>query len=179
MKNNLEILGRSSLFHGMEEKDIVSALECLQAQERNYEKNTALFRHGDHMEKFGLVLDGSVLIRKIDFQGNTVILTRIMPGELFGEAFACGGLLSEVDAVASGRTRILWLDYQRILFPCENVCQFHRTMMGNLIQIFARKNVFLTGRIQHLSRRTLREKVLSYLSEQAKRHPGLQTAWSS
>lgn len=167
MKNNLEMIGNSILFHEIALPDIEAILGCLQAQSKKYEKNTILQHSGDYMDRFGLVQSGSVFIQKMDFQGNTVILTQVMPGELFGEAFVCGGLPAEVDIITSDRAQILWMDYRNILSPCENACPFHRTLMKNLIQVLARKNVFLTGRIEHLSKRSLREKVLSYLSEQA------------
>lgn len=167
MKNNMDIIGNSFLFHGIAYTEVEAVLGCLQAQSKQYEKNTILQHSGDYMDCFGLVLKGGILIQKMDFQGNTVILAHVVPGELFGEAFVCGGLPAEVDIITSEQAQILWMDYRKILSPCEKACPFHRTLMKNLIQVLARKNVFLTGRIEHLSKRSLREKVLSYLSEQA------------
>lgn len=167
MKKNLEIIGNSPLFAGIALEDIEAVLKCLQAQIKEYEKNELLLQSGSQMKRFGMILQGSVLIQKPDFEGNTVILTQVTPGELFGEAFACGSIPAGVDILVQEPTQILWLDYQKILSPCECVCSFHRMLMSNLVQILARRNIFLTGRIEHLSKRTLREKVLSYLSEQA------------
>lgn len=167
MKNNLEIIGNSPLFAGIALEDIEAILKCLQAQTKEYEKNELLLQSGSQMKRFGMILQGSVLIQKPDFEGNTVILTQVTPGELFGEAFACGSIPAGVDIWVQEPTQILWLDYQKILSPCECACSFHRMLMRNLVQILARRNIFLTGRIEHLSKRTLREKVLSYLSEQA------------
>ena len=167
MKNNLEIIGNSVLFSGIATEDIEAILKCLQAQTRTYEKNELLLQSGSRMKRFGMILRGSVLIQKPDFEGNTVILTQVTSGELFGEAFACGSVPAGVDILVQEPTEILWLDYQKILSPCSCACTFHRMLMSNLVQLLARRNVFLTGRIEHLSKRTLREKVLSYLSEQA------------
>ena len=167
MKKNLEIIGNSPLFAGIALEDVEAVLKCLQAQIKEYEKNELLLQSGSQMKRFGMILQGSVLIQKPDFEGNTVILTQVTPGELFGEAFACGSIPAGVDIWVQEPTQILWLDYQKILSPCECVCSFHRMLMSNLVQILARRNIFLTGRIEHLSKRTLREKVLSYLSEQA------------
>lgn len=167
MKNNLEIIGNSPLFAGIAREDIGAILNCLQAKTKKYDKNEMLLQSGNKMKRFGMILQGSVLIQKPDFEGNTVILTQVTSGELFGEAFACGSIPAGVDILVQEATEILWLDYQKILSPCECACTFHRQLMSNLVQILARRNIFLTGRIEHLSKRTLREKVLSYLSEQA------------
>ena len=89
MKKNLEIIGNSPLFAGIALEDVEAVLKCLQAQIKEYEKNELLLQSGSQMKRFGMILHGSVLIQKPDFEGNTVILTQVTPGELFGEAFAC------------------------------------------------------------------------------------------
>ncbi len=159
----------SPLFHSLRPEETGKALACLQAVEKLYDKGEVLLLAGDVTHRLGLVLSGSVNIRKEDLEGNAALLARILPGELFAEAFAASGLPLSVTAEAAEKTAVLWLDYRRLLTPCGNACSFHTAVIGNLLEILARKNVFLTGRIEHLSRRSLREKVLSYLSEQAVR----------
>ena len=68
---------------------------------------------------------------------------------------------------------ILWLDYNKLLSPCQYACPFHAAVIKNMVKILANKNIFLNARIGHLSKRTLKEKVLSYLTGQARQHNSL------
>ncbi len=159
----------SPLFRSLQPEEVSKLLACLQAAEKTYDKGEILLLAGDVAHHLGLVLSGSVNVRKEDIDGSAALLARIFPGELFAEAFAASGLPLAVTAEAAEKTAVLWLDYRRLLAPCRNACAFHSTAIGNLLEILARKNVFLTGRIEHLSKRSLKEKVLSYLSDQAAR----------
>ena len=56
-----------------------------------------------------------------------------------------------------------------VLFPCETVCAQHRQLTQNLIRVLAQKNMQLNEKAGYLSQRSTREKLLSYLSAQARR----------
>ena len=107
---------------------------------------------------------------RVDYYGNRSILTSIEPPQLFGEAFACAGLDSvPVDVIAAEDTDILLTDAMHIARPCENACAFHRQMTLNLLQIVARKNLVLHRKIEITSKRSTREKLMTYLLLQAKK----------
>lgn len=90
-----------------------------------------------------------------------------MPGEIFAEAFAAAGETSLVTVEAARDTEVLWIHFERMMRSGAGKAQ--QTLVENMMQILAKKNLFLAGRVSHLSRRTLREKVLSYLAGQAAR----------
>lgn len=155
------------LFRSVPPAEREGLLSCLQAREKRYKKGEFLLHAGDAAPYFGLVTGGAVRIVKEDWDGGVILLARIEPGELFAEAFAAAGLPLTVSAQAEAGAAVLWLDYRRVLSPCPSRCPSHAALAGNLLRILASKNVFLTGRIEHLSKKTLREKVLSYLAEQS------------
>lgn len=170
LKQNRPIpLPDAPLFASIGKKERESLLACLGAREKRYAKGAPLLSAGETTVHFGLVLSGTLRIVKEDYNGNTILLALVSPGELFAEAFAAGGFPLTVSVLAEEDAAVLWLDYRRLLTPCQNACPFHAVLAGNLLRILGRKNVFLTGRIEHLSKKSLREKVLSYLSEQAVR----------
>ena len=157
------------LFAGIVPEERPGLFACLREEEKAYRKGDILLHAGETTGRFGLVTAGAVRIIKEDYQGSAVLVARIRPGELFAEAFAAGGLPLTVSAQAEDAAAVLWLDCRRVLTPCGNACPMHAALTGNLLRLVSRKNVFLTGRIEHLSKRTLRERVLSYLSEEAQR----------
>ena len=117
----------------------------------------------------GVVLTGSLHIVQEDFWGRRTILTHIGPGELFGEAFAFAELERlPVSAMAAEDAEVLLLDQRKIMSPCPEACGFHSDLVGNMLRILARKNVGLVQKIAHLTRRSTREKLLSYLSIRAR-----------
>ena len=107
---------------------------------------------------------------KHDFYGNRNIVASVHQGQLFGEAFACGDIkILPVSAFATEDSIIMLINYRKILTICSNCCQFHNKLIYNMLRIVANKNIFLTQKIEFLSKRTTKEKVLGYLAQEAKK----------
>ena len=107
---------------------------------------------------------------KEDVWGNTTILTRMTRGHLFGESFACGSDdVSTVAFLATENTEVLWLPFDRVMSTCCNSCAFHQQIIKNMVIMLANKNQSLMEKIEVVSKKTLREKILSYLSQEAQR----------
>jgi CRP-like cAMP-binding protein len=122
----------------------------------------------DEPRFIGVVLSGALHILQDDFWGNRAILARAEPGELFGEAFSCGGVKKlPVSVQAVEQSEVLLIDLSRIITTCSSACVFHRDLIKNTLQDMARKNIALIKKMEHITRRTTREKLLSYLSSQA------------
>lgn len=169
MKDFFDILRECPLFDRIGDESLKEMLGCLNAKERSYKKGDAVFAEGDKAKYLGIVLEGSVQLVRVDYYGNRSILANIEPPQLFGEAFACAGLKSlPVDAVAATDTRILLLDAQRIARPCGNACPCHGQTILNLLHIVAKKNLVLHQKIEITSKRSTREKLMTYLMLQAK-----------
>ena len=169
MKDFFDILRECPLFDRIGDESLKEMLGCLNAKERSYKKGDVVFAEGDKAKYLGIVLEGSVQLVRVDYYGNRSILANIEPPQLFGEAFACAGLKSlPVDAVAAADARILLLDAQRIARPCGNACPCHGQTILNLLHIVAKKNLVLHQKIEITSKRSTREKLMTYLLLQAK-----------
>ncbi len=170
MENDLRVVEKSKLCKGIGEQDTASMLKCLGAYRRSYRKGDCVFRNGERITAVALLLEGAVHIRKEDYWGNLSILHEISAGEVFGETYACldGGEMLN-NAVAVKNSQVLFLDVKRVLTTCSSACQFHGKLIQNLLSVLAQKNKLLTRKLEHMSRRTTREKLLSYLSEQSLR----------
>lgn len=159
---------RNSLFHGISDEEITSLMGCLHARCQEYVKEQHILHIGDAVHEVGIVLDGNVHVVKDDFWGNASILTNISAGDVFAESYACSGSpISEVNVVTASKSLILWIDFSRILGTCSNSCQFHTRLIHNLITSMGNKNRMLTKKIEHMSKRTTRDKLLSYLSAES------------
>lgn len=170
MKEYLDVLKTVSLFFGIEEPDLMGLLSCLCAKVMRFEKDEIIFLSGGQIKSFGIVLCGYVQVIREDFYGNRHIIANIGAGESFGESFACADEKSlTVSVVAAAQSDILFIDCGRLSSPCGKACAFHGRLIHNMLNIVAQKNIALTQKIEHISQRTTREKLLAYLSSQAQK----------
>ena len=170
MKEFVPVLKQTKLFAGVEEEDVFSMLSCLGARLRTYKKGEYVLRQGQRLSDILVLAEGSLYIQKDDYWGNRSILGHIGVGEIFGEAYASpesGALLNDVVAVEN--SSVFFFDVKRVITTCSSACRFHTLVVQNLFFAISEKNRSLVQKLDYLSRRTTREKLISYLSEEAKK----------
>lgn len=168
---DISFLEKTDLFHGTSAEEISAMLHCLHAKKQHYRKNEVIYRTGDVVTCLGIVLIGSVFIENVDFWGNRHVLELILPGQVFAEAYA--SIPNEplmFDVIAQEATDVLFLNVQKILEVCPNSCTHHNKLIQNLLRVSAQKNLTLSRRSLHTAPKTIRGRLLSYLSFQALRH---------
>ncbi len=167
MKKIFEAAKSSPLFSGIAFSDFERMLNCLSAKTADYMKGDVILLSGDTVNFVGLVLSGSVQVIKEDMDGRITILTELGVSELFGEVFACADIAqSPVTVLAAESTEILRMDYKKIITSCTSACPFHAKLIENMLKLVARKNLMLNQKIEILSKRTTREKLLAYFDMQ-------------
>lgn len=163
MKKNFEIIKDNPLFEGITFSDFSKMYDCLSAQIKCYKKNEVILLAGDEINFVGIVLKGNVRIVKEDINGNRNILTEIEPSQIFAEVFACAEVYhSPVNIEAVNDCEIMLFNYRRIITTCNNPCFFHNKLTENMLKIIARKNLMLNQKIEVLSKRTTREKLICF-----------------
>ncbi len=168
MENFFKILMSSPLFDEIGENELSSLLNCLAAKTVKYEKNDIILSSPEKLRSIRFVLTGSVYVVQDDFWGNRTIIAYIPAGNTFAEAFTCcEDEYLPLSAVAAEECEIMLIDYSRIIKNCPSSCSFHNTLIKNMIKIVASKNIMLTRKMEHLTKRTTREKILSFLSFRA------------
>lgn len=161
------ILSGTPLFEGIREEEIEAMLKCLSANERSFEKDTYIYRAGDMTGRLGVVLEGAVHIIKDDVWGNRKIIANIGRGQIFAETYAClKGEAMMVDVQAAEPSKVLFMDVNRILTTCSSACDFHTRLIRSLMYVLARKNLLLSKKMDIITPRSLRERVLVYLSQE-------------
>lgn len=162
---NYNFLTKTALFQGICEQEAEAVTKCLHVEVRAYLKGETIFHVGDTIKSLGMVLDGSVTIEHDDVWGNKNIVDNIGAGQVFGETYAC---ISDervmMNVVAAKKTEILFLNIEKLFTTCTSVCGYHNRLIQNLLLITAQKNQNLTRKIFHTAPKTIRGKLLSYLS---------------
>lgn len=165
---NYKFIADTTLFGGCKEEEAKAMLCCLGAQEKTFSKEQAIYYTGQTVPKMGLLLSGRVHIVRTDVWGNQNIIGHIVPGDVFAETYACvRGEPLQADVIAVEPSGILFLDVWRVLRTCASSCSHHERLIQNLITIMAAKNLNLTHKISHITPKTIRGRLLSYLSQEA------------
>ena len=170
MKKYISVLKKARLFYGVEYAEIEAMLSCLGARLSTYKKGEYVFCRGEHIGDICVLAEGSLYIQKDDYWGNRSILGRIEEGEMFGEAYVApqsGTLLNDV--VAEQDSAVIFFDVKRVITTCSSACRFHAMVVQNMFYAISEKNRKLVQKLVHMSKRTTREKLISYLSEEASR----------
>ena len=169
MKKYLPVLKNCPLFYNVSEEKILVLLSCLGARVESFDKRITIFAEGSKAEYIGIVLTGKAQIIQDDYYGNRNIVSVVMPSEMLLEAFACAELSEiPVSVVADGQSEVMLIDCSHILHTCSNNCGFHQQLIVNLMKGLASKTLSYYQKIEFTSKRSTRDKLLAYLSYQAK-----------
>lgn len=159
---------KSPLFDGITPEDRKTMLGCIGYHIGTFQKGDIVAFEDENIKHIGILLSGAVDMVKEDLWGNKTMLVRMRKDELFGETFACGeDNLSVVTFEVSEDAKILFIPFDRVMHSCTMACVFHHRLIENMVHIIANKNRDLMRKVEVVSKRTIREKLLTYLSIQA------------
>lgn len=175
MENSLEIIQNTPLFKGIKDDAIKELLDYFSVGIKAYKRGEFIYHVGECAPNMGLVLTGSVHIIKEDFWGNRDILAEVDGGGLFAENYAfLANVPLEVSVITIEQTEVLFLDVRSLISDAIGSRESNLIMIKNLLTILAQKNLMLTRKMEYLSQRTTREKLLSYLSGESQRQKSVQ-----
>ncbi len=165
---DISYLSATALFSGIRGEEFPELLSCLSAHERTFRKDETIWRAGDAVREIGLVESGSVNSVVNLYGGGSSLFAHTPAGDIFAESFAAlPGRELLCDVIAAEESRVLFLDIEKLYSFCAQSCSYHRQLLQNLLMISAAKNMALSLRMLHTAPKTIRERLLSYFSEQA------------
>ena len=167
MKKIFDVVKHNPLWSGIGLSDFEGMIRCMEAKTLKYNKNDIILLAGDLVNHIGMILSGEVKIMKEDAGGSVIIMAELGASEIFGEVFACAGIdHSPVTVQASEKCEIQFLNYRKVITSCSSQCAFHSKLIENMLKLIAQKNLFLSQKIEILSKRKTREKLLTFFDIQ-------------
>ena len=158
------VLNGSPLFQGITRNDIEAILSCLSATQKDFQKDQSIVREGDNVNNMGILLSGTAQSVKTDITGKQVIVTLIEPGNYIGVLLAAShNRTSPVTVQARENLAVLFIPMHNIL--SRSNCPNHAKLLSNLLDGIAEKALILHDRNDCLIKSTIRDKVLTFLSE--------------
>ena len=160
----LNILASAALFMDIRPSELEAMLSCNGAKIKNVQKGRFVLLTGSKPTHIGLVISGQFHILYEDFRGERSLIAVVSPGELFAEAICCAGVSeSPVTVMAKTDSTVMLLNFSRIVHLCSNACPFHTKLIENMLYLVASKNLLLQNRMEIISLKSIRSKVMRYL----------------
>ncbi|MBR5304751.1 MAG: Crp/Fnr family transcriptional regulator [Candidatus Gastranaerophilales bacterium] len=171
MEKYLSKIKKSPLFLGITEDELFKMLTCFGATIKQYESGDMIIRQGDVVSKIYMILEGSVYIEKDSYWGRRIIIQKL--NELNNIALglvASRNIESTISAVCSKKATILALNFNKCSTMCTNACNHHVALIQNMFKILSKENIELLEKIENISQKSIRDKLLTFLSNESLRH---------
>ena len=157
----------SLVFKGLSESELGQMMDSACARSCSFAKGSFIFHAGDTVQEMGVVQKGSVNIENIDPWGNKSILSNVPAGQVFAETYALCQEPLMVNAVAAENCEILFLNLQALMSEHNAGSSWYMKIMQNMLRIAVQKNLILSHRIFCTTAKTVRGRLLTYLSAMA------------
>ena len=167
-------LEQSPLFENISYEEYRRMLTCFQAAQRAFRPEELIYDFdGPKQDAVGIVERGEAALIRIDEDGVATVMETLGPGGVFGRtlAFATSSHDS-LEVVCRTPCDVLFIDYAHILKRCENACAHHSLLVQNMLRLMSGKAQNLSRRVDVLSRRSIREKLLCYFRQMAEQSGG-------
>lgn len=171
-KARITDISQLPIFASISADDCTLLFDCLGCRIRRYKKDAHILLEKELEGNVGAVLEGTVHMIKEDIWGNRALISYMKEGDIFGEVFAFeakGPDRQGISFVAASPVLVLFLPAGRILHPCKKSCPFHHQLSQNMFAMISSKNRLLLQKIEITSQGSVRSKILTYLSMEARR----------
>ena len=169
---NYDLLKNTKIFASASEFECQAMMFCFKTRFKTFPKNSHIIEQGQPMEDLILILKGSAKVESVDSLGDISILMNLKKGEIYGvESAYAGDSVYKDSLIATEKTMVMFMNKHRVITPCANRCKRHDIVVKHIMQMVAENNIQLLDKLTHMSKKTIREKLLSYfysLSEKAK-----------
>lgn len=158
----------TNLFENITDKNQEKILRILEATSLNFKPNCQILTSVKLNNMIGVVLSGYMQIIRTDYNGNRTIIEELTENDVFGTTIS--SLTDECEIITKEETRIVIIDFNNILNDVENNLSYYKQFIKNLLEIYTDKINTKNERIEILTKKTIRDKLLEYFKIVSKRN---------
>ena len=161
---------QTPVFDGISVEECRRIYDCFGVHERCFKPEELIYDFDTGRHTIGVLATGSAIVERMDRRGDRTILEHLEPGGVFGEMLMFQNVLGDSVCVSCEKTCCVWFfPEEKLERRCEKNCGHHNRMIENMFRLIRDKATALSERVEVLSRRSIREKLLCYFSlQQAK-----------
>ncbi|MHB1316050.1 MAG: Crp/Fnr family transcriptional regulator [Christensenellales bacterium] len=153
----------TELFEGISEEEYAAMMTCFQARFEKFAPRQSICNFGSSHNSVGIIQKGSAIVRRIDVDGNSSVLEYLNENSIFGEVLAFSTSAGDsIDVVSVDSCEVMFIDYDHIVGRCPKACTYHSTLVYNMLRMISTKTLELSERVEILSNRSIRNKLLCY-----------------
>lgn len=157
------LLKSTKIFSDANEFECQAMMFCFKTRFKSFDKNEKIITEGDSVSDVCLILKGSANILNEDDLGNISIISRVGFGEVFGlEELNNKMECYKNNLVAKEKCLVMFMNAHRLMNMCENKCKRHELIIKNLMSTLLDNNKILLEKLNILSKKSTREKLLAY-----------------
>ena len=161
--NNFETIKECPIFKNFSIDEIIEIFSVISFYEKDYKKNDIILAENTKIEYFGIITNGKIALSNFDYFGNRNILNVFEKEDSFAEALVSLEIQIPHEVISLTDSSIVWIEYKSL-----SKSLYYQRILNNLLNIISTKNLILNKKLQILSKRTTREKILEYLYNQKK-----------
>jgi len=171
-----------SLFENISDKNILKLKRILRSTTSKYPKGINILSNVNKDDFIVLIDSGSIDLIYTDYEGNKTVLEELQKGEIFG-SLTSSLHSDEITCMTKEETQITIIEYDQITNDEIIKNDFYIIFIKNLIRILTEQLSTRNNRIELLTKKTTRDKILSYFQKEAKKTGGnksfiLQTSFT-
>ena len=164
---------RTPILEGITLEEQEQMRVCFGVREERFRAGETVYDFAEGRKYLGLIARGSAVIQRIDRQGGRTILEHLESGGVFGEMLMFRNVLGDSVCVSCEKPCCVWFfPEEKLENRCEKNCGHHNRMIENMFRLISEKATALSERVEVLSRRSIREKLLCYFSMQQAKSGG-------
>jgi len=137
-------------------------INCKKIQIKNFVKGETVTTYIEKRNQICIILSGEVDLIRYDVNGNKTIIGHFGENDILGEVFYPANTNNELFAQAKKNSSILFFTYDKLFAKCEYNCKFHKELVNNLSELFLNEIINLNLRLELLTQKSIREKLLAY-----------------
>lgn len=156
------------LFKQLTEQEFQKIYKCFEIRNIFFKKDQTILSNTKNAGTVGVIISGDAQLVRVDYKGTRTLLAEYAEGDTFGAIFS-NISNGEVSVQAKTDCEIMFVDYEHIINRCKKNCPYHNTVIQNMIDILAKRIYVQNERIEILTKRSTREKLLEYFHALAKK----------
>ena len=149
-----------AIFKNISNDEIEFMLKCFHAIRMVYKKERTIISSIINSNYIGVILSGTANMVRYDYKGNRTILEKLERNSVFGNIFTFLG--NDLSIIATTDCDVLLIEYSHVYEQCRKNCRCHTIFTSNILDLLSNKVIDLNERLEVLSNRSIRDKLLSY-----------------
>ena len=152
-----------TIFDYITKDEVENLMNEFDAKKMHFNKDVTIATNINNINLIGIILEGSATVVRYEYNGDRNIIEKLNKDDLFGEVFTSNSS-NDLSIIATSPCDVLFIDYNMLITSSNKYSTYKNKVVDNKLQLLAFKIVSMNDRIEVLTKRTIREKLLTFFN---------------